>query len=118
MPLTEAEINAGVDFHSARITHLSLHTADPGTTGTSEVTGGGYARKAVTWGAAAGGVAEETAVSFDVPANITVTHVGGWSAVSGGTFRGAATLEEPIVVPVGGARIVTVDSARLVAPLT
>lgn len=119
MPLTEAELNAGQDFHAGRISHLSLHTADPGSTGTSEVTGGGYARLAVSWGTASGGVAEATAaVTFDVPDNITVTHVGYWSASSGGTFRGSYALETPIEVPVGGDRLVTVPAARLVSPLT
>jgi hypothetical protein len=35
--------------------YLSLHTADPGTTGANEVSGGSYARQAITWNAASGG---------------------------------------------------------------
>jgi hypothetical protein len=71
-------------------TWLSLHTADPGTTGTSEVTGGSpaYARKQGTFAAASGGErALSSDVTFDVPAT-TVAWVGLWTAVSGGTFRG------------------------------
>ena len=74
--------------------YVSLHTADPGTTGASEVTGGSpaYARKAVTWAAASGGSMSLTAgVTFDVPA-ATVTHFGVWSAVSAGTYYGGGAL--------------------------
>lgn len=64
---------------------LSLHTADPGTTGTSEATGGSpaYARKTTTWsGGASDGVVTGSQVTFDVPAG-TYTHVGLWN---GSTF--------------------------------
>lgn len=75
------------------ITHISLHTADPGTTGASEVVGGSYARVAVTWDPAAAGVkANNAALVFQVPVGTTVTHVGGWTASSGGTFRGGGAL--------------------------
>ena len=78
---------------SQSITHVSLHTADPGTTGASEVTGGSYARVAVTWGSAASGVKSNTgSLAFNVPAGTTVTHIGGWSASTSGTFRGGGAL--------------------------
>ena len=70
--------------------YASLHTADPSTTGTNEVTGGSpaYARKAVTWNAAAAGqITLSNQPLFDVPAG-TVAYAGLWSAVSGGTFKG------------------------------
>ena len=76
-------------------THASLHTADPGTSGTSEVSGGSpaYARKAITWSAASGGSKTLSAtVTFDVPGGTTVTHCGLWSALSSGTFRGGGSL--------------------------
>jgi hypothetical protein len=79
------------------ITHASLHTADPGTTGTSEVTGGSpaYARKSVTWSAASGGSkAASNQPVFDVPSGTTVTHVGFWSAASAGTFLGSADVTD------------------------
>lgn len=115
MPLTDTELNFAVDGLTARASHVSLHTGSPGSTGTSEVTGGGYARQAVTWTSAASGSAEATTeLVFDVPADITVTHVGYWSASSGGTFRGYATLETPVVVPAGGARIITLTVSSLV----
>lgn len=70
---------------------ISLHTADPGTTGANEVTGGtpAYARKTTTWtGGTADGVVTGSAVVFDVPAG-TYTHLGVWN---GSTFVGGAAL--------------------------
>lgn len=65
----------------------SLHTADPGTTGTSELTGGSpaYARKALTWtGGTVDGIATASC-TFDVPAS-TITFAGVFTASTGGTF--------------------------------
>lgn len=66
--------------------HISLHTADPGLTGTSEVTGGSYARVATTWGSVASSSVTGSAVTINVPAGTTITHWGVWSALSAGTF--------------------------------
>lgn len=68
--------------------YLSLHTADPGTTGTNEVTGGSYARQAITFGSASGGSKASTdAQSFSgMPAEAGNLWVGIWSASTGGTF--------------------------------
>lgn len=72
---------------------LSLHTADPGNTGASEVSGGSpaYARMAVTWSAPTNGVITAS-VTFDVPAGTTVAYVGIWSAASAGTFLDKGTV--------------------------
>ncbi len=73
------------------VAYASLHTDDPSTTGTNEVTGGSpaYARKAVTINAAAAGSRALNAdVTFDVPA-CTVKHVGYWTTITGGTFHGS-----------------------------
>lgn len=75
----------------------SIHTADPGTTGTSEVSGGSpaYARKAITWNAASGGNLDNNANPvFDIPAGTTITHFGLWSASSGGTFYGSGDITD------------------------
>lgn len=74
---------------------ISLHTADPGTTGASEVAGGSpaYTREAAVWGAAASGAKDLTSTpQFDVPASTTVTHYGVWTLVSGGSFIGGGAL--------------------------
>ncbi|MER7167037.1 hypothetical protein ABT336_13345 [Micromonospora sp. NPDC000207] len=94
MALTDATKNAMLDLLSTRAAFLSLHTADPGSTGMSEATGGSpaYARKSATWSSASGGSkALSSAVTFDVPAG-TYTHVGYWSAGSGGTYSGSRAL--------------------------
>jgi hypothetical protein len=68
----------------------SLHTAYSAT-GANELTGGSpaYARKAITWSAAAAGSkAASSAPVFDIPAATTVAFVGLWSLVSAGTFAG------------------------------
>ncbi|MCX7689092.1 MAG: hypothetical protein N2045_14100 [Fimbriimonadales bacterium] len=58
---------------------ISLHTADPGTSGGSEVSGGGYSRQYATFSAASGGQTSNVAqvVWTNMPA-CTVTHCGVW----------------------------------------
>lgn len=62
-----------------------LHNGDPGASGTAnELTGGTYASKAVTFGAASNGVRTQTGTAaFDVPAGATVAWVSFWNS---GTF--------------------------------
>lgn len=87
--LTASGRNTAVNSVTGAYAYVSLHTGSPGSSGASEVSGGGYARKAVTWGAASAGVATQTgSVTFDVPASTTVTHIGVWSSATGGTFGG------------------------------
>jgi len=91
MPLTDAARNASLDGIRAVATHISLHTANPSTTGANEITGGtpAYARKPITWTAAAAGVTDNNAaLDFDVPAGATVTFFGLWTAITAGTFLG------------------------------
>lgn len=67
--------------------YAAMFTADPGTGITGEVTGGTYARKALTWAAGTAGDGIVTAsATFDIPANVSTTHVGIVSAVTGGTL--------------------------------
>jgi len=75
-----------------RFLYVSAHTVnDPGETGTSEVTGGSYARQALTWAAASGGAATTTGgtVSIPIPSGSTVRSLGLWDALSGGSFWGS-----------------------------
>lgn len=84
--------------------YLSLHTADPGETGASEVSGGAgpYARQAVNWDpASAGAVVSDGAIDFPGMPAVTVTHVGIWSAASGGTFVWGGALSSSKVVNAG-----------------
>jgi hypothetical protein len=80
--------------------YCSMHTADPGDTGASEVAVGShpwYARVAVTratgsWSAPADAsgseqIANVGAITFPSPTtSVTVTHFGWWDAATGGNF--------------------------------
>lgn len=95
MALNTSGRNAAANGVASNVGYVSLHTADPGTTGASEVTGGtpAYARKAVAWSTAANGVAAISGgVTFDVPAATSISYIGLWSTATGGTFYGGAAL--------------------------
>lgn len=84
MSLTTAARNAALN--AVAIDNLSLHNAFPGSTGTNELSGGGYARQAATFGAASGGVRSLSAIAtFTVGAGHTVRWIGLWG---GGVFQG------------------------------
>lgn len=76
---------------------VSLHTADPGTTGTSEATGGGYARVQGTWSSGSGGTLTMPEITFTAPAG-SYTHCGLWSASTSGTFYDKAALSPSITL--------------------
>jgi hypothetical protein len=95
MPYTTEGKNQMLDRLAAIATHMGLHTAVPSTGTPNEVTGGApaYARKTNTWNAAADGSLDNANVPvFDVPAGTTVTHVGFWSALTGGTLYAYAAV--------------------------
>jgi len=85
--LLDAMLNNG-SFAGGATVYVSLHTADPGEDGASEVTGGSYARQASGgFAAAASGTTDnDSAINFTSMPAVTVTHVGIWSAVSAGNF--------------------------------
>ena len=93
MAFTSTALNAAVSGIATAATYISLHTADPSTSGANEVTGGTYSREQTTWGAASNGSRVGSQVTFDVPAGTTVTHWGIWSAATGGTFHYGGTLD-------------------------
>lgn len=90
MPFATAALNYMLDqVGTNKLTHASLHTAYSAS-GANEVTGGGYARKALTWGSAAsGGKALSGSYVFDVPVG-TVAWVGFWDASTSGNFQAMA----------------------------
>lgn len=75
--------------YAARGSWISVHTSAgvPGTNGQYEATGGSpaYARKQTTWGSPSNSTVVGSQVTIDVPAG-TYTHVGIWTASTGGTF--------------------------------
>lgn len=92
-PATSSNTAIAALLPSASTFYLSLHTADPGTTGASEVTGGSYARQAIQFNAPSNGTAtSSTAQSFTaMPAESGNLWIGIWSAASGGTFLWGAS---------------------------
>jgi hypothetical protein len=107
----DESLGTGADFGS-------LHTAYS-TTGTNEVTGGSpaYARKGLVWAAAASGskALSATFPTWDVPAGTTVAWVGGWDAVTVGTFlfmmpAGGGTLQPASVETSAGITANTINA--------
>lgn len=90
-----ASRNQRVNDYVGEITAISLHTADPGTTGANELVGGSpaYARLAPVYVASSGAQADLAAsLLFDIPDGATVTHWGVWA---GSVFYNAAALTKP-----------------------
>lgn len=85
MPMTQTERNRILD--ATTYDGISLHTALPSDAGNNEVSGGSYARATgLTFGAASAGRRTcSTQPTLNVPAGVTVTHIGLWG---GSTFRG------------------------------
>lgn len=74
--------------------YLGLNTADPGTTGASEVSGGSYARQAITFGTpASGSQASTDSQSFTgMPAESGgVPYFSIWTAATAGTYLAGGT---------------------------
>lgn len=85
--------------------YVSLHTADPGLTGASEASGGGYARVAVTQGfgtPAAKNIDNDSAITFpELTSSIgTATHFGFWDAGTGGNFLFGDALDSSVALNV------------------
>lgn len=91
MPLNAAGLNAAASGFTSVATHISLHSADPGTTGANQTTA---ARLPAGWGAPTDGDITITAKNFTGgAANGPVTHVGFFSQLAtGGTFYGSQAL--------------------------
>jgi len=87
MPLNDTILNIGNAAMQTAMTHMSLHTATPNTSGSNESTA---ARQAITWVTAANGdiVATVDLAFTGGTASGACTHVGFWSASSAGTFYG------------------------------
>lgn len=91
--LEDALINAtlrATTFTSPATVYVSLHTADPTDAGTgTEVSGGSYARKSVTFGSPSNGVTTNSAdVTFDQATADwgTITHIGIFDALTSGNL--------------------------------
>ena len=80
-----AFVDDATNLITGEISNISLHTGNPGTTGTNEVSGGGYARRAPSYNASSSGSADLSAtLEYNGPANGgPVTFIGYWR---GSTF--------------------------------
>lgn len=83
MPINTSGKNTMLDYIGTICTHVALYS-DAG--GTTEITGGSYARQSITWASASSG---SKAISnqpvFQIPAGATVSTIGIVTASSGGT---------------------------------
>lgn len=99
----------GTTFPVLANMYISLHTADPGETGASEVTAGDYARITVAstvgnWSDPSAGTQGETDNLNDILFAVatsnwgTITHMGIWDAISAGNiwFKGALTASKVV----------------------
>lgn len=109
MAFTNAAKEAAALAVTALGAYVSLHTADPGTTGASEATGGSpaYARKLTTWtGGSSDGSVPGSQVTLDAAAG-AYTHYGIWSASTAGAFVQGAALSSSVTLGAQGQILVT-----------
>lgn len=95
--------------------HLALYTSNPGVGNTgTEVTGGSYARKPITFGAISGSsISNSAALTFSGMPTATVTHWGILDALSGGDLKVYGALDgtvgsvsgDEIIFPIGNLTI-------------
>ena len=95
--------------------YLALYTSNPtaGDSGT-EVTGGSYARQAITFGAVVGSSISNTgAITFSGLPTATITHYGIRSAASGGTLRGFGPLNSPVLAQSGDELVIPIGALQV-----
>ena len=82
---------------SAALTYVSLHSANPGSTGASELASSSYARQPISFGTTPGGGQDNSnvAVSWNVQSGDNAFWYGLWTALTGGTFLGGFPLVGP-----------------------
>jgi len=124
MPFTTSTaqkiINAilrNTSFTQPTTVYISLHTGDPGDSGAKEVSGGSYARKAITFAAPSGKSTSNniTLEWTNMPA-CTVTHIGLWDAATSGTLWWTGQLTTSKTLQAGDA--FRIDSGALTVTLT
>ena len=109
MAMTEGYRNAIATHGGSLITHLGL-VNDSGV----ELTGGSYARKAVTWTTADDGVIRPTAdLTFDIPAGVKVKGWCGCTALTGGTNYGGEDVPEEIYNGAGQYKLLAANTGIL-----
>lgn len=93
MALQNVLFGTMLDAGASEIATASMHTADPGSDGSSEISGGSYARQSVSWNTASdGSVATSGEIQFAIPGGNTVTHLGLWSGDATPVWLGGLAL--------------------------
>lgn len=104
MALNDAALVLAANAIEGAITHMQLHSADPGATGLNAV----GSRVAVNGTVDGDGDITWSNVAFTgLTANQAVSHVGYWSAATAGTFYGAAALSGDLAANAAGEYTVT-----------
>ena len=119
MSLTPVGKQVMLEAFTADAAYASIHTAAPDGSGSAEVSGGlpAYARQSIPWGAfSVDSIASTTDVDFDIPPGTSITHLGYWTAATGGVFLGSRPLEAPETY--AGQGIHTIPSGSLVETIT
>lgn len=91
-PTNTMKENAAIGSVSTA-THVALFSTAGGASAGTEISGGGYARRPVTWThGAADGSTTSGALEFTVGSGTTVAGFGLYTALSGGTYLGGGSL--------------------------
>lgn len=99
--LAAASVNSFLTTWAGDALYIQLHTADPGSAGTTAVSST-TTREAVTWGTASGGVLTASNSpawpSWAGTNNEVVTDISFWSAATAGTFYGSMQLASSVTM--------------------
>jgi len=111
---TTTTIATQLDAITSGSTYLALYTATPTVSGGgTEVTGGSYARKAITWGSTVGATRSNTiAISFTAMPAANITHYGIHTALTGGTLKAFGALNAPITTISGDEVVISIGSVQ------
>jgi hypothetical protein len=109
----------GGTFSGAGAAALGINTADPGTTGANEVTGGAYARQGVSWGSpSSGSVANITSpINVSIPSSTTVSYFSTWNqtTVAGSVYQIGGALSSTINFITAGTLTIAIGGLTITA---
>ena len=109
MAMTEGYRNAIATHGGSLVTHIGLVNGSG-----VELTGGTYARKAVTWTTASDGTIRPNAdLTFDVPAGATVAGWRGFTAATNGTNYGGEDLTPETFAGAGQYKLLAANTGIL-----
>ena len=95
-------------------TYLSLHSSDPGLTGTGEIGGGDYTRELIKWTVASNKTIGNTnKIDFANLLPVTITHYGVWNEPVGGNFLIKIALDTPVDIDDGDTWVIPVNELAI-----